>query len=75
MKSNWIVEQTRRGVAQFDRAMTEMYPESNAYLKSARDYLDTVGETCNYIAACELVPWENYLPSNAKVLDMGCGGG
>ena len=75
MKRNWIVEQTRRGVAQFDRAMTEMYPESNAYLKSARDYLDTVGETCNYIAACELVPWENYLPSNAKVLDMGCGGG
>lgn len=75
MDNNWIAEQTRRGVAQFDRAMMTMYPESNAYLQSARKYLDTVGVTCNYIAACEQVPWANYLPPNAKVLDMGCGGG
>lgn len=75
MENNWIAEQTRRGVAQFDRAMMEMYPESNAYLQSARNYLDTVGVTCNYIAACELVPWASYLSPNAKVLDMGCGGG
>jgi SAM-dependent methyltransferase len=72
---NWISEQTRRGVAQFDRAMMERYPESKASVESAREYLDTVGKTCNYIAACELVSWENYLPAKAKVLDLGCGGG
>lgn len=75
MESNWIAEQTRRGVAQFDRAMMEMYPESNAYLQNARNYLDTVGVTCNYIAACDQVNWTNCLPPNATVLDMGCGGG
>ncbi len=46
MESNWIAEQTRRGIAQFDRAMMEMYPESNAYLQNASNYLDTVGVTC-----------------------------
>lgn len=75
MENNWISEQTRRGVAQFDLAMMDRYPEANAYLESARDYLDTVGKTCNYIVACEQVPWANYLPPKAKVLDLGCGGG
>lgn len=75
MENNWISEQTRRGAAQFDRAMMDRYPESSAFLKSARDYLDTVGKTCNYVAACEQVQWAKHLPSNAKVLDLGCGGG
>ena len=74
-ENNWIAEQTRRGIAQFDRAMMDAHPESNAYLQEARGYLKTVGEVCNYVAACEQVPWANYLPPNAKVLDMGCGGG
>jgi SAM-dependent methyltransferase len=73
--NNWIDEQARRSIAQFDVAMMERYPESNAYLESARDYLDTVGKTCNYIVACEQVPWASCVPLNAKVLDLGCGGG
>jgi SAM-dependent methyltransferase len=75
MDKNWIAEQAHRGVAQFDHAMVEMYPHTKASVESARDYLDTVGKVCNYIAACEQVPWSSYLPSQAKVLDLGCGGG
>lgn len=75
MNNNWIVEQTLRGVAQFDQAMMNSYPDSNASLQSAREYLKTVGEVCNYIAASEQVPWARYLPPNAKLLDIGCGGG
>lgn len=73
--NNWIVEQTRRGVAQFDQAMMNSYPDSNAYLLGAREYLKTVGEVCNYIGASEQVPWAQCLPANAKVMDIGCGGG
>lgn len=75
MDTNWIVEQSLFGVAQFDRAMANAYPESQASLQSARNYLETIGDECNYKAAAEQVPWARYLPSNAKVLDMGCGGG
>lgn len=75
MDTNWIVEQSLLGVAQFDRAMANAYPESQASLQSARNYLETIGDACNYRAAAEQVPWTRYLPSNAKVLDMGCGGG
>jgi SAM-dependent methyltransferase len=72
---NWIVEQTRRGVAQFDQSMMNSYPDSNAYLLGALEYLKTVGEVCNYIGASEQVPWEKYLPENARIMDIGCGGG
>lgn len=72
---NWIIEQTCRGVAQFDQAMMNSYPDSNAYLQNAREYLKTVGEVCNYIAASERVEWARYFPPGAKLLDIGCGGG
>jgi SAM-dependent methyltransferase len=75
MDTNWIVKQSLHGVAQFDQAMMNAYPESKASLQNARDYLNTVGQTCNYIAACEQVPWTKYIPPKAKVLDLGCGGG
>lgn len=73
--NNWIVEQTRCGVAQFDQAMMNSYPESNAYLLGAHEYLKTVGEICNYIRASKRVSWEKFLPENARVMDIGCGGG
>lgn len=75
MNNNWIVEQTLRSVAQFDQAMMNSYPDSTANLQGAREYLETVGGVCNYIAAAEQVAWERYLPQHAKLLDIGCGGG
>jgi len=77
MDNNWIAEQTRRGISQFDKAMISRYPDSNAYIENARDYLNIMGNHCNYIAACEQVQWVDYLSSQAKVkvLDLGCGGG
>jgi ubiquinone/menaquinone biosynthesis C-methylase UbiE len=75
MDNNWIVAQTLQGVSQFDQAMMNSYPDSNAYLQNAREYLKTVGDVCNYIAATEQIEWLRYLPQDAKVLDIGCGGG
>ena len=72
---SWIGEQTIRGITQFDQAMISAYPESDAYLQGAREYLRTVGETCNYIAAAEKLDWKASLPHDARVLDIGCGGG
>jgi hypothetical protein len=51
MNNNWIIEQTLRGVAQFDQAMVNAYPDSNVGIQSATEYLKTIGGTCNYIAA------------------------
>ena len=75
MDANWIVKQALHGIAQFDQAMVSAYPESQASLQSARDYLSTVDDVCNYIKAAEQVSWATYLPPNAKLLDIGCGGG
>jgi SAM-dependent methyltransferase len=75
MSDNWINEQTRLGVAQFDRAMIEMYPESNSSVENSENYLNTIGGICNYIAAIDQIPWPKYIKLNAKVLDLGCGGG
>jgi hypothetical protein len=35
MSDNWINEQTRLGVAQYDRSMIEMYPESNSSVENS----------------------------------------
>jgi len=75
MDTNWIVKQSLCGVAQFDQAMASAYPESEASLQGARNYLGTIGDVCNYMLAAEQVPWAHYLPTDAKVLDIGCGGG
>ena len=75
MSINWIADQTLHGISQFDQAMINSYPDSNASLQNAHDYLRTVGHVCNYVAASQLVKWERYLPPNAKLLDIGCGGG
>ncbi len=52
-KNDWIVEQTRRGVTQFDRAMMSSYQYSNTYLQCAREYLNAAGEFCNETVASE----------------------
>ena len=75
MNNNWIVEQTLHGISQFDQAMMNAYPESNAYLHGASEYLRTVGGGCNYVEAAEKVNWGQYLPQNTALLDIGCGGG
>lgn len=75
MNNNWIIEQTFRSVAQFDQAMVNAYPDSNAGIQSETEYLKTIVGTCNYIAAAELVDWARYLQPGARLLDMGCGGG
>lgn len=72
---SWIVAQALHGVSQFDQAMMDAYPDSQASLQGAREYLGTIGDMCNYIAAVEQVEWERYFPQGAKVLDIGCGGG
>lgn len=75
MDTNWIVKQSLYGAAQFDQAMASAYPESQVSLQSARNYLSTIGDVCNYMEASERVSWASYLPPSAKVLDIGCGGG
>lgn len=72
---SWIVAQALHGVSQFDQAMMSSYPDSQASLQGAREYLGTIGDVCNYIAAVEQVDWARYVPQDAKVLDIGCGGG
>lgn len=72
---SWIVAQALHGVSQFDQAMMNSYPDSQASLQGAREYLGTIGDVCNYIAAVEQVDWVRYVPQGAKVLDIGCGGG
>lgn len=72
---SWIVAQALYGVSQFDQAMMDAYPDSQASLQGAREYIGTIGDVCNYIAAVEQVEWERYFPQGAKVLDIGCGGG
>lgn len=75
ISENWIARQALAGNSQFDRAMAKAYPESEGYLQGGKEYLNTIGEVCNYIAAAELVNWNSYFPAGAKVLDLGCGGG
>jgi SAM-dependent methyltransferase len=72
---SWIVAQALHGVSQFDKAMMAAYPDSQASLRGAREYLGTIGDMCNYITAVEQLEWDRYIPQGAKVLDMGCGGG
>ena len=72
---NWIGEQMLCSVSQFDKAIVEKYPDVQSSIESASGYLDSIGKECNYLAACELVPWSQYLSNNSKVLDLACGGG
>ncbi len=72
---SWIVAQALHGVSQFDQAMMNAYPDSQASLQGASQYLGTIGGVCNYITAVEQVEWARYLPTDSKVLDIGCGGG
>lgn len=72
---SWIVGQALHGVSQFDQAMMNSYPDSQASMQRAHEYLGTIGDVCNYIAAVEQVEWARYLPHDSKVLDIGCGGG
>ena len=72
---SWIIAQTLKGISQFDQAMMTAYPDSQASLQGAREYIGTIGGVCNYIAAAEQVEWTRYLPQGAKILDIGCGGG
>ena len=75
MEKSWLNEQALQGITQFDVAMSNTYLGPNSYLQNGSDYLNTIGNICNYMAACELLSWNDYLPTKAKVLDIGCGGG
>ncbi|SNZ20147.1 class I SAM-dependent methyltransferase [Cohaesibacter gelatinilyticus] len=72
---NWISDQTLQGLAQFDEAMKTACDDSNNYLQNGEAYLKRIGEECNYIRALEDLNWAGYLPQDAHVLDLGCGGG
>jgi len=72
---SWITAQALHGISQFDQAMVDSYPDSQISLQGARQYLATIGDVCNYIAAVEQIDWARYFPRDAKVLDIGCGGG
>lgn len=73
----WLDEQVQRGVAQFDEGMINYYPDKRdeVYLGNAEAYLERIGGFCNYIQATELVAWDSIIPAQARVLDLGCGGG
>jgi SAM-dependent methyltransferase len=75
MQTNWIAKQSLCGIVQFDQAMSSAYPESEGHLHSGRKYLETIDGVCNYMVAAEQLSWATYLPTDAKVLDIGCGGG
>lgn len=72
---SWISEQQAIGITQFDREMSNAYPDSTEYLVDAADYVNTISDKCNYFRAIEMLDWDMYLIGDTKVLDLGCGGG
>lgn len=71
---NWLNEQTRLSLSQFDQNMRRAYPSSRQGLKDSAAYINTIGNVCNYIDACKQIDFEKFLKPDSKVLDLGCGG-
>lgn len=75
MVRKWLYKQTRYGVVQFDKCMTDSNLIPKSFLHDPFQYLKTIGEICNYEAASECIPWDEYLGKKSCVMDLGCGGG
>ncbi|MES2828413.1 MAG: class I SAM-dependent methyltransferase [Bacteroidota bacterium] len=75
MDKNWLPSQVLNNTEQWDQSLTTFYPESKVWMATPSVYLAHLTETCNYLNAIKLIEWNNYLPENATVLDIGCGGG
>jgi ubiquinone/menaquinone biosynthesis C-methylase UbiE len=71
----WIVKQSKYNVSQWDNSMELRYPETKMWNKDAHSYYQRVCEECNFYDAVRIIEWKKYLPDNAKILDLGCGGG
>ena len=75
MSINWIAEQTKYNVAQWDTSMEKIYPEVKEWNKDPKKYYRRVCEECNFYDSVKLINWDNYLTENSQILDLGCGGG
>ncbi|MBU0633200.1 class I SAM-dependent methyltransferase [bacterium] len=75
MNNSWIIEQTKINVAQWDSAMENAYPEVKEWNKDPYKYYNQVCEKCNFLESVKIVDWEKYLVEDAKIIDMGSGGG
>lgn len=73
--NNWITRQSRHTTQQFDRIMVDTYPSASASVDSARHYLNTICDRCNYLIATDRLDWNTLIPEGARILDMGCGAG
>jgi len=75
MKKTWIHEQTEYNVLQWDNALEANYPDSTRWLRDPHVYHSRLCLECNYLEAVKRIDWQADLGKDAKVLDLGCGGG
>lgn len=75
MDRNWIVEQTKYNVAQWDKTMEDVDPSVQEWNKKSDKYYQRVCEECNFFDSIKSIEWDRYISKNSKVLDLGCGGG
>ncbi|MCW8899134.1 MAG: methyltransferase domain-containing protein [Gammaproteobacteria bacterium] len=71
--NSWVTEQTQKSISRFDETMDNLYPESKEYSKNAQSFMDHIYKETNYIEAIKMLDWDHYLPTNASLLDLGCG--
>jgi ubiquinone/menaquinone biosynthesis C-methylase UbiE len=75
MKQNWLFEQTKFNVSQWDYSMENCYPESSKYLRNPEEYVKRLCIECNYLDAVKILEWSKLIKPESVVLDLACGGG
>lgn len=75
MNNSWITEQVKFNVSQWDSAMENTYPETKEWNEDSYKYYNQVCEKCNFLDSVKIIDWEKYLVNDAKIIDIGSGGG
>ena len=76
MRNNWIDEQLKFMVSQWDNAISTHYPQHRKAWEDPEEHFRHIQEEWGLLDATQVIPWDEYLKGeNLTLLELGCGTG